>query len=125
MSLKSLISAVLAHGDNLADAWKALQEGAKRVSYPQYESACIAVVANKYGINLNEDGTIPKAEQAAYQRIKRLRRAHPEFVKGATSAKKETLKPAVQKAFETHVLSLGLTKAQLRVLFEQTLKGLK
>ncbi len=126
MSLKSLILVALERGDACQEAALALREGAKRVSYPQYEKACVQVIATKYGVTLNDDGSIPKAEQAAYQRLKRLRRCHPDFVPGAKRTGSKTELPrGVAAKFQGHVLSLGLSKAQLRLLFTQTLKGLE
>lgn len=125
MSLKTAINEVLKYGDTLAEAWRYLQAQAKRVSYPAYESACIAAIAAKYNVTLNEDGTIPKAESAAYQRLKRLRRAHPDFKAGVSNKSSVAVPRTTRAAFQAHVLSLGLTKAQLRVLFKDTLDGLK
>ena len=125
MSLKTAITAVLTHGDALATAWLDLQAQAKRVSYPAYEAACIQAIAGKYGVTLNADGTLPKTDAAAYQRLKRLRRAHPDFVAGTSNKSSVAVPRTTRAAFQAHVLSLGLTKAQLRVLFKDTLDGLK
>ena len=125
MALKTAINEVLKHGDTLAEAWLDLQAQAKRVSYPAYETACIQAIAAKYGVALNADGTIPKAESAAYQRLKRLRRAHPDFKAGVSNKSSVAVPRTTRAAFQAHVLSLGLTKAQLRVLFKDTLDGLK
>jgi hypothetical protein len=130
MSLKSLILTALERGDACQQAALALREGAKRVSYPRYEAMCIAAIVEKYStedhvIVLNDDGTLPKSEQAAYQRLKRLRRAHPDFVPGKSSGAKAELPRGCAAKFQAHVLALGLTKAQLRVLFTETLKGLE
>jgi ribonucleoside-diphosphate reductase alpha chain len=90
-----------------------------------YEAACIAAIAAKYGVALNDDGTLPKNPAGAYQRLKRLRRAHPDFKAGVSNKSSVAVPRTTRAAFEAHVLSLGLTKAQLRVLFKDTLDGLK
>ncbi len=125
MALKTAINKVLKYGDTLAEAWLDLQKEAKRVSYPAYEAACIAAIAAKYGVALNDDGTLPKNPAGAYQRLKRLRRAHPDFKAGVSNKSSVAVPRTTRAAFEAHVLSLGLTKAQLRVLFKDTLDGLK
>jgi len=117
MSLDDLIKEVLKHGDKLADSWIALQEGAKRVSYPIYETACIRLIAEKYNVKLNEDGTLPKAKADAYARLKRMRRAHPDFVGGTSNKAQPALRvrkvQAVADAAIAAVVSAGLSKAEL------------
>lgn len=117
MSLKDLIKSVIDNGDTLADSWVALQEGAKRVSYTQYESACIACIAEVYGVELNADGTLPKANTGAYARLKRLRRAHPDFVGTKSNKTKPAVRArkvqAVADGAIAAVVAAGLSKAEL------------
>jgi hypothetical protein len=128
MSLKTAIAAVLTHGDALATAWLALQEAAKRVSYPAYETACIQAIAAKYGTALNEDGTLPKADAAAYQRLKRLRRAHPEFVGGSRQHKAEPVRSRVVARVATDVIAAlvaaGLSKAEVAGVLKAVKDGI-
>jgi hypothetical protein len=128
MSLNDLIKEALKHGDTLADSWIALQQGAKRVSYPIYETACIACIAEKYKVDLNADGTLPKANTGAYARLKRLRRAHPDFVGGTGNAK---IQPAVRTrkvqgvadAAIAAVVAAGLSKAELMAVLAAIKSG--
>lgn len=130
MSLKTAIAAVLTHGDALATAWLALQEAAKRVSYPAYETACIQAIAAKYGVTLNADGTLPKADAAAYQRLKRLRRAHPEFVGGSRQhkAEAEPVRTRVVARVAGDVIAAlvaaGLTKPEVTALLKAVREGI-
>jgi len=116
MSLLSLIKAVLANGDSLSSAWTALQEGAKRVSYPEFEATCIRVIADVYKVDLNADGTLPKANAGAYARLKRLRRAHPDFVGTSNKAQPSIRTRKVQGVADAAiaaVVAAGLSKAEL------------
>ena len=120
MSLLSLIKAVLANGDSLSSAWTALQEGAKRVSFPSYESTCIRVIADVYGVELNADGTLPKANAGAYARLKRLRRAHPDFAAGTSNKAQPAIRTrkvqGVADAAIAAVVAAGLSKAELNAV---------
>ena len=128
MSLLSLIKAVLANGDSLSSAWTALQEGAKRVSFDEFEATCIRVIADVYNVELNADGTLPKANAGAYARLKRLRRAHPDFVGGNGNAKTQpairTRKvQAVADGAIAAVVAAGLSKAELNAVLAAIKSG--
>jgi hypothetical protein len=128
MSLLSLIKNVLDKGDKLADAWVALQEGAKLVPYPEYEAACIACIAEVYeGVTLNKDGTLPKSNTAAYGRLKRLRRAHPDFVAGTSNKAQPALRvrkvQAVADGAIAAIVAAGLSKAELMAVLAAIKSG--
>jgi hypothetical protein len=129
MSLKTAIAAVLTHGDALATAWLDLQAQAKRVSYASYETACIQAISAKYGVALNADGTLPKTDTAAYQRLKRLRRAHPEFVGGGSRQHKaEPVRTRVVARVAGDVIAAlvaaGLSKAEVAGVLKAVKDGI-
>jgi hypothetical protein len=127
MSLLSLIKNVLANGDSLASAWTALQEGAKRVSFDEFESTCIRVIADVYGVELNADGTLPKANAGAYARLKRLRRAHPDFAAGTSNKSRPAIRTrkvqAVADGAIAAVVAAGLSKAELMAVLAAIKSG--
>lgn len=67
------------------------------------------------------------AHQKVYDRARAQFTYH--IVRAGKSPKADTpavrIPKAAREAFESHVLSLGLSKAQLSVLFAETLKGLE
>lgn len=118
MSLKTAITAVLTHGDALATAWLALQAAAKRVPFNVYEKTVIGVIAEKYSVTLNPDGTLPKSDAGAYQRLKRLRRAHPEFAgtrqnKRAPEPVRARVVARVAGEVVAALVAAGLSKAEV------------
>ena len=131
ISFRSLVLDTLATGDAFQNALTALRERAKTMSFTNFNNQAAEVIGERLGVaphvsRKGENVLTFKKDSAAEQRLSRIRKLHPEF-SGKKSNKAETpaVPKAVAKAFERHVLSLGLTKAQLRAMFDATLKGLE
>jgi hypothetical protein len=86
---RSLVLEVLRAGDALQTAAIALQKMAVTMPYADFNDAAARIIGEKYGVEPHESrkgGTLTFAKDSAEeQRLKRIRRLHPDMVKGASN----------------------------------------
>ena len=86
---RSLVLEILRAGDTLQTAAIALQKMAVTMVYADFNDAAAKIIGEKYGVEPHESrkgGTLTFAKDSAEeQRLKRIRRLHPDMVKGASN----------------------------------------
>lgn len=117
---RSLVLEVLKHGDSLQTAAIALQKMAATMAYADFNDAAARIIGEKYGVEptvSRKGGTLTFTKDSAEeQRLKRIRRLHPDMVKGASNKAGEGVEvPA-------HIAALAAKLAAACLEYEQSKK---
>ena len=117
---RSLVLDVLKHGDSLQTAVIALQKLAGGMAYADFNNAAARIIGEKYGVEPYESrkgGTLTFAKDSAEeQRLKRIRRLHPDMVKGASNKAGEGVE------IPAHIAALAAKLAAACLEYEQAKK---
>ena len=129
---RSLVLDVLKHGDSLQTAVIALQKLAGGMAYADFNNAAARIIGEKYGVEptvSRKGGALTFAKNSAEeQRLKRIRRLHPDMIKGASNkqapspVRARVIKPLAESMVAA-VIDAGLTKAELAALLEAVKAG--
>ena len=116
---RSLVLEVLKHGDSLQTAAIALQKMAGAMAYADFNDAAARIIGEKYGVEptvSRKGGTLTFTKDSAEeQRLKRIRRLHPDMVKGASNKAEGVEIPA-------HIAALAAKLAAACLEYEQSKK---
>lgn len=117
---RSLVLEVLKHGDSLQTAAIALQKMAGGMAYADFNDAAARIIGEKYGVEptvSRKGGTLTFTKDSAEeQRLKRIRRLHPDMVKGASNKAGEGVQ------IPAHIAALAAKLAAACLEYEQSKK---
>lgn len=117
---RSLVLEVLRAGDALQTAAIALQKLAVAMPYAEFNDAAARIIGEKYGVEPHESrkgGTLTFTKDSAEeQRLKRIRRLHPDMVKGASNKAGEGVE------IPAHIAALAAKLAAACLEYEQSKK---
>ena len=117
---RSLVLEVLRAGDSLQTAAIALQKMAVAMPYAEFNNAAARIIGEKYGVEPHESrkgGTLTFTKDSAEeQRLKRIRRLHPDMVKGASNKAGEGVE------VPSHIAALAAKLAAACLEYEQSKK---
>lgn len=117
---RSLVLEVLRAGDSLQTAAIALQKMAVAMPYAEFNDAAARIIGEKYGVEPHESrkgGTLTFTKDSAEeQRLKRIRRLHPDMAKGASNKAGEGVE------IPAHIAALAAKLAAACLEYEQSKK---
>lgn len=129
---RSLVLEVLRAGDALQTAAIALQKLAVAMPYAEFNDAAAKIIGEKYGVEPHESrkgGTLTFTKDSAEeQRLKRIRRLHPDMAGDASNkrapapVRARVIKPLAASMIAS-IIDAGLTKAELAALLEAVKAG--
>lgn len=117
---RTLVLDVLQHGDSLQTAAIALQELAATMVYADFNDAAARIIGEKYGVEptvSRKGGTLTFTKDSAEeQRLKRIRRLHPDIAGGASNKAGEGVE------IPAHIAALAAKLAAACLEYEQSKK---